>query len=88
MKANGKRNAGLNKGAGMKLYLMAIVSTEKGRLDYDDQRRKPNRSIASYRGEDGHEYRKAFFSYGEPFVPAITDHKEAAELERQYQDNG
>ncbi len=53
----------------MKLKLMYIVERSEKERSFTDRRRRVNYVLASYRGEDGHEYRKAFESYGEPVVP-------------------
>lgn len=68
----------------MLLRLKAIVKTEHGRLDYTDQRRKLNSTIAAYYGEDGHEYRKSFEAYGVPIVPEQGTHKELNAKQKQY----
>lgn len=65
------------------LRLSAIVKQEYGRYAHDG-RRKVNRVIASYIGQDGFEYRKGFASYGEPIVPKQGTHKELNRLQEQF----
>lgn len=68
----------------MKLILIRIVKTETKAAPLADERRRVNRVVASYRGEDDHEYRKAFESYGTPTVPDSGTHAELNALARQW----
>jgi len=68
----------------MKITLVAIVGRKEKHRPAGDHRRKINLVIASYRGEDGYEYRKAFESYGEPTVPKAGDNSEISKLKIQY----
>lgn len=67
------------------LTLRAIVSRTEGQRSFDDGRFRVIRVMASYFGEDGHEYRKSFESKGiEPTVPLYGTHKELNDLTIQY----
>ena len=68
----------------MTLRLHHVVMREEKAAPGVDQRRRLNRVVASYTGEDGHEYRKAFESYGEPIVPESGTHAELNKLHRQW----
>ena len=68
----------------MNLRLISIVRQEEKHRASGDRRRKINYVIASYRGDDGLEYRKSFESYGEPIVPKSGDNKEISSLKIQY----
>lgn len=68
----------------MKLILRSIDKRESGRQAFDDSRFIVNRVIATYIGEDGYEYGKAFESHGEPIVPQQGTHKELNALKIQY----
>lgn len=54
----------------MNLRLHHVVKTGKAKLP-SDHRRNANEVVASYRGEDGREYRKAFYAIDEP--PIVPD---------------
>lgn len=71
----------------MKLTLRGVVKEEKGRYA-EDQRRKVNYTLASYFGDDGHEYRKSFASYGVPVVPVHGTHKSLNALKEQFNPEG
>lgn len=66
------------------LTLSHIVKREEKKSSRVDQRRKLTRVTASYTGDDGHEYRKSFESYGEPIVPDSGTHQSLNQLERQW----
>lgn len=65
------------------LRLIHIVSEDSGRYA-KDHRRKVNSVVASYRGNDGHEYRKRFSSYATPTVPECGTHDELNALREQF----
>ena len=65
------------------LTLCGIVRREEKKRLSQDERRKMNYVLASYRDADGFEYRKSFSSYGEPVVPKQGTHKELNALEVQ-----
>ena len=56
----------------MNLTFQKIVKEARQR-SYVDNRRIVNVITADYRGDDGHEYRKTFESYGAPDVPSHGD---------------
>ena len=60
----------------MILTLARIESTEENRQVFSDNRFHVTRTIATYIGEDGYEYGKAFESKGTPIVPQRGTHKE------------
>jgi hypothetical protein len=68
----------------MNLKLISIIRREEKRRASGDRRRKINRVVASYRGDDGFEYRKSFESYGEPIVPESGENSEITKLKIQY----
>lgn len=65
------------------LTLTAIVKRETLPPN-SDRRRRVNRVVASYRGSDGHEYRKSFESYDDPTVPEHGSHKDLNALKEQW----
>jgi hypothetical protein len=67
----------------MNLRLIHTVTDERGRFA-SDHRRKVNSIVASYRGDDGHEYRKRFSSYDAPTVPEQGTHDELNALREQF----
>lgn len=50
----------------------------------EDQRRRLTVITAAYQGEDGHEYRKVFESYGYPDIPKSGTHKELNSKRKQW----
>lgn len=68
----------------MKLILASVVAREEKHVSIGDQRRRVNYVLASYFGDDGHEYRKSFESYGVPIVPDRGTHAELNKLKRQW----
>jgi hypothetical protein len=68
----------------MNLKLIAIIRREEKHRASGDRRRKINHVVASYRGDDGFEYRKSFESYGEPIVPESGDNSEITKFKIQY----
>ncbi len=65
------------------LTFQNTVRIEHGRY-CADRRRKVNRVLAAYRGEDGQEYRKSFTSYREPVVPPSGTHDELNARKEQF----
>ena len=72
----------------MKLTLIDVVRREEKHAPGGDMRRRLTYVVAGYRGEDGHEYRKAFEAYGTPVVPMEGTHKTLNALNRQWDTNG
>jgi len=68
----------------MNLKLILIIRREEKHRASGDRRRKINQFVASYRGDDGFEYRKSFESYGDPIVPESGDNSEITKLKIQY----
>ena len=68
----------------MTLTLRHIVSREEKSRAVGDRRRRVIRVTASYCGEDGHEYRKAFESYAEPTIPTSGTHRALNALQSQW----
>jgi len=68
----------------MKLEMIEIIRREEKHRAFGDRRRKVTHVIASYRGQDGFEYRKSFESYGEPIVPTSGSNAEITKLKIQY----
>jgi hypothetical protein len=68
----------------MILTLARIDKRESNRQAFDDNRFIVNRTIATYIGEDGYEYGKAFESHDEPVVPKSGTHKELNGMKVQY----
>lgn len=68
----------------MVLTFEATVTAEINVSSWKDGRIKVNRTIASYRGEDGYEYRKSFESKGTPKVPNQGTHQELNNLKYQW----
>ena len=68
----------------MNLKLVGIIRREEKHRASGDRRRKINYVIASYRGDDGFEYRKGFESYGEPIIPESGDNEQITNLQIQY----
>lgn len=67
----------------MILTLMQQIRTKWEKLP-NDRRRKGLMVLASYRGEDGNEYRKAFYCRTSlPFVPFRVTHEQAEALKYQ-----
>ena len=66
------------------LRLRGIVRRAAKDAPTTDQRRRVNYVLAEYVGEDGHDYRKAFRSYGEPIVPPTGTHDHLNSLAEQY----
>jgi hypothetical protein len=69
----------------MTLTLLRIVHHNEKHVSVKDQRRRVNYVLAAYRGEDGHEYRKGFESYGEPVVPESGTHDSLNAMKRQWE---
>lgn len=67
----------------MMLTLERIVSRER-RRSFIDNRRLVHYWVASYRGEDGYEYRKSFESYNEPNVPKRGENKDITAQQKQW----
>ncbi len=67
----------------MTLTFRSVVRQEFGRYAYD-KRRLVNYTLASYVGDDGHEYRKGFSSYSTPIVPMKGTHAELNALKEQF----
>lgn len=65
------------------LTLTRIERTERRRSTHDN-RRFVNVTTATYRGEDGYEYRKAFESYGAPNVPTSGTHPQLNKENKQW----
>ena len=72
------------KPAPAKLILAGIIRREEKHCLLQDERRRVNYVLASYRGDDGYEYRKSFSSYGEPVVPQEGTHAALNKLEVQF----
>ncbi len=74
----------------MQLTARSIVKEEKHVRSFHDQRRRVNRIIVSYRGEDGEEYRKSFESAPDrlPFVPASGTHEQLEAAKYQWTEEG
>jgi len=68
----------------MILTFESTVTAEINVKSWKDNRIKVNRTIASYRGEDGYEYRKSFESKCVPKVPSQGTHQELNNLKYQY----
>jgi hypothetical protein len=68
----------------MILFRETTVRREVKHRSVNDQRRRVNYVLVSYRGTDGFEYRKAFESYGEPTIPNSGTHRELNALAIQY----
>lgn len=68
----------------MKLTLKSIDSTKHNQQSFVDNRFHVTRVIATYLGEDGFEYGKAFEAHGDPIVPVSGTHKELNALKIQY----
>ena len=68
----------------MHLTLSHIVKREEKHRSFADKRRKITCVIASYIGEDGHEYRKSFESYDDPAIPKSGKNSEISTLKIQY----
>ena len=68
----------------MKLTLRGVEERKEHTRSFKDARFKVVRVIASYVGEDGHEYRKAFESKNAPIVPDFGTHSELNALAIQY----
>ena len=68
----------------MKLQLVKIIRRDEKHRASGDRRRKVNYVIASYRGDDGFEYRKSFESYSEPIIPQGGTNEEITKLKIQY----
>ena len=69
----------------MILKLEQTIKTTKNIGSIRDRRVKINRTTASYRGEDGHEYRKCFESKKEPVVPLRGTHETLNRVKYQYE---
>lgn len=70
------QSPGAGKGAAtMNLRLIRIVRQSYKEMSLTDGRRRVNVTLASYQGDDGHEYRKSFESYDEPYVPESGTHE-------------
>ena len=67
----------------MILTLIEIIKQDVGRYARD-KRRKVNTIIASYKDEDGFEYRKRFSSYGCPNVPSASENNYLTSLQEQF----
>ena len=68
----------------MQLTLARIDKTEHDRQAFSDNRFRVTRTIATYIGEDGYEYGKAFESKGTPVVPNRGTHKELNAQAKQW----
>ena len=68
----------------MTLTLARIDKREEKRQAFSDNRFRITRIIATYVGEDGYEYGKAFESKGEPVVPQRGTHKELNAMQKQW----
>ena len=68
----------------VKLILSHIVRMEAKHRTISDQRRRTNFVLASYRGEDGQEYRKGFESYTAPEIPQQGTHETLNALKLQF----
>ena len=69
----------------MILTLMGIVKTTDGvESSSRDGRFKIIKITASYRGDDGHEYRKSFEGKDYPVVPERGTHDELNKVKFQY----
>ena len=68
----------------MILTLEQIEGRQEHTRSLHDARFKIIRIIASYRGEDGFEYRKAFEGKTMPVVPQMGTHSELNKLAIQY----
>lgn len=69
----------------MRLHFQSVVSRLPGTRSHRDQRYRVTRIIASYRGDDGHEYRKSFESRcGDPAVPSSGTHEELNAAQYQW----
>ena len=66
------------------LTLMGIVKREEHAAPLGDERRRLIKVVASYRGTDGHEYRKGFEGYTDPRVPDRGTHSELNNLKEQW----
>lgn len=68
----------------MILTLAGIVERSEKHRCVMDERRRTNFVLASYLGEDGHEYRKGFESYSSPIVLERGTHAELNALSLQF----
>jgi hypothetical protein len=68
----------------MRLYLKSIILKKEKHTCIADNRRKTNYVLASYIGEDGHEYRKSFESYNIPNIPKEGTHEYLNAIKLQF----
>lgn len=68
----------------MNLFLSHIVSRKENVRSVKDRRFKVIAVVASYTGEDNHEYRKTFEAKTEPIVPEKGTHEQLNKLRKQY----
>ena len=68
----------------MNLTLSQIIRKEEKHYCIVDNRRRTNYVLASYRDNNGYEYRKSFESYGTPIIPQFGTQEEINKLRTQF----